>query len=733
MSTLTPSPPLAPRADGGRPRSPVPSPVAGGIDPFRVLRRYMGLIVGASFLGLAVGVAGYFLLAKFNSLYSGQVLFEIRPGLEDPDQIGARDITADTLVLRLAATEVVRLTSREVLETALRNSDTRSTEWFETNFIDDDGTQRIDDAVDELEEDLRSQVVRSTNFFALNWSARVAGDVPVVLNAIADAYMGRRDSIDVATYNRNLELFTGQLTETRRQIDALEEKIRAQIRDHGIVTLEDTRYSQTRYRMDNIADQITADIEGLSLTRTAYSQTAAKLEGTIEPTFEDILAAERDPAIQSHLANVLFLKTELRHLQDLYRPGHAALRSIESRLRAAELVRDAKLQEIMRRDLQARVKSLADQVESYTEVIDQLEAEYQADETALRELTEAQSQYEALVGQRRYLEQQRDADLQLRKEVQLMKVRDDARRVRLAQRALTPREPSFPKPEVIIPLGMFLLVGSTVGLIFLRELTDRRIRGANDLAVIPGGSVIGVIPDLEDDPTGSKAAELVVRRHPQSVLAESYRQAWTELVKAIDRAGHRTLLLVGCLPGAGTTTVATNLALTAAAAGKSVLVVDANFRRPRLAEAMGVANDGPGFGDLLVNAASLDDAIVESEDGIGVIPAGTPTNRVFERLNNHRLDRLMAELRGRYDLTIFDVPPAVVAGESMVLANEVDATMLVVRAHQEKRGLVARLINQLGDARCQLMGVLLNRPRGTAGGYFKKNFATMAEYAENGK
>ncbi len=733
MSTLTPSPPLTPRPDGGRPPPPVPSPVAGGIDPFRVWRRYMGLIVGASFLGLAVGVAGYFLLAKFDSLYSGQVLFEIRGGLEDSEQIGTRDITADTLVLRLAATEVVRLTSREVLETALRDLDTRSTKWFETNFIDEDGTQRIDDAVDELEEDLRSQVVRSTNLFGLNWSAGVAGDVPVVLNAIAAAYIRRRDSIDVATYNSNLELFRGQLNETHRQIEDLEQQIASHIRGHGIVTLEGARYSQTRYRMDNIADQITEAISALSIVRTAYSQTAAKLEGTIEPTFEDILAAERDPTIQGHLAGVLSLKAELRHLQDTYRTNHATVRSIESRLGAAELVRDAKLEEIMRRDLQAQVKGLADQVESYTEVLDQLEAEYEADEITLRELTAAQAEYENMEARRKYLEVQRDSDSQLLKEVQLMKVRDDARRVRLAQGALTPREPSFPKPEVIIPLGMFLLVGLTVGLIFLRELTDRRIRGANDLAVIPGGSVIGVIPDLEDDPTGSKAAELVVRRHPQSVLAESYRQAWTALVKAIDRDGHRTLLLVGCLPGAGTTTVATNLALTAAAAGKSVLVVDANFRRPRLAEAMGVANDGPGFGDLLVNAASLDDAIVESEDGIGVIPAGTPTNRVFERLNNHRLDHLMAELRGRYDLTIYDAPPAVVAGESMVLANEVDATMLVVRAHQEKRGLVARLINQLDDARCHLMGVLLNRPRGTAGGYFKKNFATMAEYAENGK
>ncbi|MHC4447346.1 MAG: GumC family protein, partial [Planctomycetota bacterium] len=543
MSTLTPSPPITPRPDEGRPRPPVPSPVTGGIDPFRVLRRHMGLIVGSALLGLAIGVAGYILLDQFYSLYRGEVLFEIRPGLEDSEQIGARDIAADTLVLRLAQTETVLLTSREVLEAAVRNPDTLSTEWFQTYFIDEKGTQRIDDAVDELEEDLRSNVVRSTNLFALSWRAGAAADVPVVLNTIADAYMVRRNNIDLATFNSNLDLFRDQLNETHRQIEDLEQQIAAHIRDHGMLTLEDPKSSQMRYRMDLATDQLTEVNSSLSIARTAYSQTAAKLEGTIEPTFDDILAAERDPAVQNHLAFVLSLKTELRHLQDTYWPNHASMRAIESRLRAGELERDAKLEEIMNRDLQAQLKDLADQVESYTEVIEQLEAEYEADETALRDLAAAQSEYQNMEARLEYLEVQRDSEMQLLKEVQLMKVRDDARRVRLAQRALRPREPSFPKPEVIIPLGMFLLVGLTVGLIFLRELTDRRIRGASDLAVIPGGSVIGVIPDLEDDPTGSKTAELVVRRHPQSVLAESYRQAWTGLVKAIDQAGHRSLLL----------------------------------------------------------------------------------------------------------------------------------------------------------------------------------------------
>ena len=75
-----------------------------------------------------------------------------------------------------------------------------------------------------------------------------------------------------------------------------------------------------------------------------------------------------------------------------------------------------------------------------------------------------------------------------------------------------------------------------------------------------------------------------------------------------------------------------------------------------------------------------------------------------------------------------EAPPAVVASESMVIANCVDAAVLVIRAQQEQRGLVSRLVHQLSDAQCESLGVLLNRPRGTAGGYFKKNFAAMAAY-----
>ena len=100
-------------------------------------------------------------------------------------------------------------------------------------------------------------------------------------------------------------------------------------------------------------------------------------------------------------------------------------------------------------------------------------------------------------------------------------------------------------------------------------------------------------------------------------------------------------------------------------------------------------------------------------------------------MSNSRFDNVMADLRRRYDLILVDAPPAVVAGDAMILATKLDAAILVIRASQEQRGLVARLVNELSEAHCELLGIILNRPRGTVGGYFKKNFTAMAHYASD--
>jgi capsular exopolysaccharide synthesis family protein len=198
-------------------------------------------------------------------------------------------------------------------------------------------------------------------------------------------------------------------------------------------------------------------------------------------------------------------------------------------------------------------------------------------------------------------------------------------------------------------------------------------------------------------------------------------------------SGDQSLLLDGGMPECGTTTVATNIALASAAAGKRVVVVDGNFRRPQLPDAFGITAKGPGLADLVNKSTTVDKTIVHIEENIDLIPAGNVASGVFERLNNAQFSgAIMAELRTRYDLIIIDTPPTVVAGDAVALASKVvDAAVIVVRANQDQRGLVARMINQFADTHCDLLGILLNRARGTVGGYFRKNFETMAEYAQS--
>ncbi|MDY7110579.1 MAG: hypothetical protein SYC29_18255 [Planctomycetota bacterium] len=692
----------------------------------------MFAIIVAGFIGAVLGVVAHVLFLQFYQLYTGQARFLIQPGITEVADVGTREMLEDEDVLRLGKTELMLMTSREVLTDAVRNPDVQQkTDWFKNNFMKEN-RPLVEEAVDELEDDLGTSVLRGTELFQVAWSTHNKHDVPIVLNAVADAYLARREQLDNEVYNANLEAFRAQLADTNMQIEDLDEEIKTFIRQKGIQSLSDTRWHQSSLALQGLIGQLTAAESSLSLAYTTYLQTLAKIEGTLEYSPEDILEAEMDYAVAQHVRTVEAIRVEMRVLADKYQPDHPALREMGNRLRASEAEKEEKRNEVIRRNLNARLKAYAYEMERMQRVIEELETEMEAQDATLRELAAEQSDFEGMQDRRTHLEEARDNDVELIKAVQMMRLRKDAQRVRLAERAQTPRELSFPRPFIVVPLSILFVLAITISFIFLREITDQRVKSASDLEVLPGTRVLGVIPDLSEDPTKSEVAELVVRRFPNSVLAESYRQTSAPLAKAVDRAGHQTIVLLSGLPGAGTTTAASNLAAGYAAAGRSVVLVDANFRRPRLAQVMGVSADQPGLGDILAGDVTLEDAVTETEYGVHVVPAGTPANRVIERLNTDAFRSLVAELRGRFGLIIFDAPPAVVAGDAMALANRLDAAVLVIRANQEHRGLVARLVRQLEDAQCDLLGVILNRPRGTAGGYFKKNFATMAAYASKG-
>ena len=163
-----------------------------------------------------------------------------------------------------------------------------------------------------------------------------------------------------------------------------------------------------------------------------------------------------------------------------------------------------------------------------------------------------------------------------------LRVRSDASKVRVMQPAKLPNERSFPKIETIVPATVIVMVGFVAGLIFLFAVLDNRLRSPSDFASIPNGRLLGILPDAQDDPTGIDSVDMVVRDEPDSILSETYRQCAARITREMDAGGHKSLLLMSGMPESGTTTVIVNVASSIRATGRSVVLIDTNFRRPRV-------------------------------------------------------------------------------------------------------------------------------------------------------
>jgi len=137
-----------------------------------------------------------------------------------------------------------------------------------------------------------------------------------------------------------------------------------------------------------------------------------------------------------------------------------------------------------------------------------------------------------------------------------------------------------------------------------------------------------------------------------------------------------------------------------------------------------------GIADVIADGKTLDEVIHSTDAGVDVISAGSPANRLSQRLGSERMRSILAQLRDKYDVILIDAPPSIVAGDAVLIANLVDSVSLVVHSDRDDRGLVARVLRELSESRAEMLGVMVNAAVGTVGGYFRKNYLAMVSYAE---
>jgi capsular exopolysaccharide synthesis family protein len=311
--------------------------------------------------------------------------------------------------------------------------------------------------------------------------------------------------------------------------------------------------------------------------------------------------------------------------------------------------------------------------------------------------------------------------------------------VQIAQAASVPTSPSAPKVSRNTILGALLGLLLGLGIAFLLERLDRRIREPKDLEAIYELPLLGVVPEsaaLARSPRRGKGAP--------GVLPASEAEAF-HLIRAhlryfnVDRQLH-TLLVASAAPGDGKTTVARHLAGAAAAMGSRVLLLEADLRRPTLAQQFDVPA-GRGLSDVLIGAATLDEAVQSIE--LGDPSAAQPTARTLdvlvagaalppnpgELIESHAMESLLERARSTYDLVVIDTPPLTAVSDAFPLLRKVDGVIIVGRVGRNRRDIAERLHDTLKGAGAPLLGVIAN---GLKAGRFGGSYGYTYDYAAAG-
>ena len=170
----------------------------------------------------------------------------------------------------------------------------------------------------------------------------------------------------------------------------------------------------------------------------------------------------------------------------------------------------------------------------------------------------------------------------------------------------------------------------------------------------------------------------------------------------------KSILITSAIPNEGKSTIASNLAITMAAAGARVLLVDADLRRGDLAQLFDI--DGKvGLSDVLRGEAPWKSAVLQTKyPTLSLIPRGPVTNQSGELLLRPMLVGLLNELKAAYDLVIFNTAPILAADDTPTLAPNFDGTLMVVRARFTSARLTKNALNTLYQRQVNVLGLILN-------------------------
>ncbi|MDV6032230.1 MAG: polysaccharide biosynthesis tyrosine autokinase [Phycisphaera sp. RhM] len=298
-------------------------------------------------------------------------------------------------------------------------------------------------------------------------------------------------------------------------------------------------------------------------------------------------------------------------------------------------------------------------------------------------------------------------------------------------------QPVWPSTSKIAMMGMMGGIMLGLGLAMLAELADRTFRNPEEVESVVGAPILAHMPMLRESKLQKQAIKdsaispMVAAFHvPRATDAETFRVVRTSILFLAKKQSKQVFLMTSPSPSDGKSTTISNLAVSMAQAGKRVLLVDADLRRPMVAKTFGIERS-PGLSDYLSNVVSFSESLHECEQiNLTLCPAGSRTSAPSELLESESFGEFIAEARQSFDMVFIDSPPLLAVTDPAIISLHVDSCLLTVRIEKNNRTLVERAAEILRDQCVPIDGVIVNgrdsRRRGY--GYSSYNYYGKDQY-----
>lgn len=531
----------------------------------------------------------------------------------------------------------------------------------------------------------------------------------LIADAVAQAYVDKTIDDRLSSTDRARDWLENQASVLRKELDDAELALHDFKKGHHVlsVSMED--------RQNLVANEIEATNERLTEVRNQRIELEARLkrlQASLNRQSDEI-----DPSIMSDHPALNGLVVELREkkkehdgLAVKYGSEHPTMKELAQEISV--------LGRQIAEEKAAILESAARDVEQARAVESGLRAAADQAQSAGLNLNLREIEY-------RQLHRDRDNKAKLYEIVLQRLTETDLTRmlkttyVRILDRALLPARPV--SPNLIKNVGTSLLAGLLLGFAaaFLMSRMDRTIRSVESVESL-GIPVLGVIPHL-GPPAETRAklgpkqitppqpeSELVVLKEPMSPAAETFRMIRTNLAFMSQEQPLRSAVVTSAMPLEGKTTIASNLAITLAQFGRSVLLVDSDLRRPRLHQVFGLGNHS-GLSTLVEGRSTLKSSVHDTKvEGLNVLTSGPIPPNPSELLHSEAFARVKDELLDHFDYVLFDSPPMGAVTDAAILGPQLDGVLVVVRAGTSTVHSIAGARKQLQGVSARLLGAILN-------------------------